>query len=100
LVTLLGLVVMAFATGFLSLAEWRADEMSGLETRTDALYFTMVTMATIGYGDIYAEGQWARGLVIVLIVFNFVFVGALVSILTSRMHARVEARGKPRRAED
>jgi voltage-gated potassium channel len=93
LVTLLGLVVMAFSVGFFSLAEWRAGEMDGLETRTDALYFTMVTMATIGFGDIHAEGQWARGLVIVLIVFNFVFVGALVSVLSSRMQARVGARG-------
>jgi hypothetical protein len=101
LVTLLGLVVMAFSVGFFSLAEWRASEMDGLETRTDALYFTMVTMATIGFGDINAAGQWARGLVIVLIVFNFVFVGALVSVLTSRMRGRVEARAvKPERARE
>jgi hypothetical protein len=73
--------------------------MDGLQTRTDSLYFTMVTMATIGFGDIHAQGQIARVLVMVLIVFNFVFVGALVSILTGRVHARVEARiGKPGRS--
>jgi voltage-gated potassium channel len=96
LVTLLGLVVMAFSMAFFSLAEWRTNEMDGLETRTDALYFTMVTMATIGFGDIHAQGQWARGLVMVLIVFNFVFVGALVSILSGRVHERAEARAEAR----
>jgi hypothetical protein len=99
LVTLLGLVVMAFSVGFYTLAEWKPNEMDGLQTRTDSLYFTMVTMATIGFGDIHAQGQIARVLVMVLIVFNFVFVGALVSILTGRVHARVEARiGKPGRS--
>jgi hypothetical protein len=49
------------------------------------LYFTIVTMATVGYGDIHAVGQFARGLVTVQIVFNLIFVGALTSLVTSRM---------------
>jgi hypothetical protein len=44
------------------------EQVSGLNTRTDALYFTLVTMATVGFGDIHAEGQFARAMVICLIV--------------------------------
>jgi hypothetical protein len=99
LVTLLGLVVMLFSLGFFSLDIARPDEFAGLETRTDALYFTLVSMATVGYGDIHASGQIARVLVIVLIGFNFVFVGALVHVLSGRLHRRVEARSEQHRGE-
>lgn len=54
----------------------------GLETRTDALYFTM---ATIGYGDIHATGQLARILVIVAIVFQLVFLTTLMSTIARRL---------------
>lgn len=51
----------------------------GLETRTDALYFTM---ATIGYGDIHATGQLAR---ILVIVFQLVFPTTLMSTIARRL---------------
>ena len=38
-------------------------------------------MATVGYGDVHAEGQMARALVCVLIVFNVVVVASLVRAL-------------------
>ena len=41
-------------------------------------------MATVGYGDVHAEGQLARGLVIGLIVFNIVVVASLYREHTSR----------------
>ena len=53
-------------------------QFDGLDTRVDALYFTLSTMATVGYGDVHAEGQAARGLVCALIVFTAVVVASLV----------------------
>ena len=41
-------------------------------------------MATVGYGDVHAEGQVARALVCVLIVFNVVVVASLVRAYTTR----------------
>jgi voltage-gated potassium channel len=85
LLLLLEIVIVAFATAYYMLAESTSGQMAGLDTRLDSLYFTIVTMATVGYGDIHAAGQFARGLVTAQIVFNLIFVGALTSLLTSRM---------------
>lgn len=84
LIMLLILLVMSFSLGFYMLNRVDANQIVGLDTRTDALYFTVVTMATVGYGDVHAEGQLARGLVIGLIVFNIVVVASLYREHTSR----------------
>lgn len=64
----LGLIVFALLD--YQVAVWRSDQFVGLVTKTDALYFAVITLATVGYGDVYAAGQWARGLVIVQILYN------------------------------
>jgi voltage-gated potassium channel len=84
LIMLLILLVMAASLTFFLVSQARPDEFVGLSTRTDALYFTLVTMATVGYGDVHAEGQVARILVCVLITFNVVVVASLVRAYTMR----------------
>ncbi|WP_370893711.1 potassium channel family protein [Janibacter sp. GXQ6167] len=86
LVTLLVVVCVGFATGFYTLAN-TPGQFEGLHTRTDALYFTIVTMATVGYGDIHPVGQAARLLVIAAIVFNLVFVAAIGSTIVRKVRA-------------
>jgi hypothetical protein len=81
---LLVLLVMSFSLAFFLLDLVEPGEMADLNTRTDALYFTLSTMATVGYGDIHAEGQIARGMVCGLIVFNVVVVSTLVRAQVSR----------------
>ena len=82
------LLVMAASLTFFLLNQIRPEQVSGLETRTDALYFTLSTMTTVGYGDVHAEGQLARAMVCVLIVFNVVVVAALVRAYTRRDSTR------------
>ncbi len=60
-------------------------EFEGLRTRTDALYFTVMTMLTIGYGDIHPVGQLARVLVVTTVVFYAVYVATLVSVIAHRL---------------
>ena len=74
---LLVLLVMAASLTFFLLDQVQPGQVEDLDTRTDALYFTLSTMATVGYGDVHAEGQLARALVCALIVFNVVVVAAL-----------------------
>ncbi len=81
LVLLLALVVFAFSLAFYLMERVNPDSFDGLHTRVDALYFTVVTMATVGYGDVHAEGQGARMLVIGLIIFDVVIVASLVRLL-------------------
>ncbi|MGD9959932.1 potassium channel family protein [Nocardioides sp.] len=77
-------VVISFSMSFYLLERLGDHQMVGLGTRTDALYFTLSTMATVGYGDVHAEGQLARGFVCGLIVFNVVVLTALFRGLANR----------------
>ncbi len=88
LLNLLVVTVMAFSLGYLVLADHHG-QFAGLDTRADALYFTLSTLATVGYGDVHAVGQVARIAVTGQILFNLVFVGAAVSVLGSAVQRRL-----------
>ena len=96
LVMLLALVAMVFALCFFVLEEHSPGQLSGVSSRTDALYFTMSTLTTVGYGDAHAAGQLARGLVILQLIFNAVFVGALVSTVVGTIRSRAPHLGEGR----
>ncbi|MFO7738381.1 MAG: potassium channel family protein [Desulfatiglandaceae bacterium] len=55
----------------------------------DAFYFTFVTIATVGYGDIHPTSQAAKGLVVILIVCG---VGTFGGILASATESLVNRR--------
>jgi len=97
LLLLLPLAAIVFALGFFVLEEHSPSQLSGLSTRTDALYFTLSTLTTVGYGDITAQGQVARGLVILQLVFNAVFVGAAVSTVVATIRNRAPTSGGGRK---
>ena len=80
---MLVLLVMGASLTFYLVNQARPEEFTGLSTRTDALYFTLTTMSTVGFGDVHAEGQFARALVCILIVFNIVVVASLARIYTT-----------------
>lgn len=84
LVAAILLVLVLFAFAFYGLSVHRPAEVEGIRTRLDALYFSASTMLTIGYGDAHAAGQVARGLVLVQMVFDVVYVAAAVRLLTAR----------------
>lgn len=83
------LAIVMFATGYYALATSTDDQLVDLETKTDALYFTMSTLATVGYGDVHASGQAARAIVTVQMAFNLVVIGALVSVFSTLLRQRV-----------
>jgi hypothetical protein len=90
-------VVMAvFALSFLTLEQRDPGQFAGMETRLDSLYFTVATAASVGYGDVHAVGQAARALVLVQMVFNVVFIGTAVALLSSRIRAVANARAEAR----
>lgn len=90
----LELVVVIFSLTYYWVAFHLPGEFLGLVTRLDALYFALTTVATVGYGDVSAAGQTARLLVSIQLVFNLVFVAALVGLLQGMMRG-----GKPPSAE-
>ncbi len=75
----MSLLVFGFAAVHYVLAE--NGQFSGLETKLDAVYFTVVTLGTVGFGDITPTGQGARLAVTLQIVFTLSVVGAALKIL-------------------
>ncbi|MFW6724967.1 potassium channel family protein [Streptomyces sp. MAR4 CNY-716] len=76
--------LLVFSAAYSSIAR-QTGEFDGLRTRVDALYFTVATVATVGYGDITARGQTARILVMGQITYSFVFLTAAATALSQRL---------------
>ncbi len=79
LLVLLMTVVVVFSLVFFLLAQTSPGQFEGLETRVDALYFTLTTMTTTGYGDVHAVGQGARLAVSAVFVFDMLFLALLTT---------------------
>ncbi|MFC9058159.1 potassium channel family protein [Streptomyces sp. NPDC057074] len=85
------LSVHIFSATYYALAK-EPGEFTGLRTRVDALYFTVVTLATVGYGDITPSGQSARIVTMIQIAYSFVFLTAAATALSTRARAMVVRR--------
>jgi hypothetical protein len=92
LITLLYPVVALFALAYYLIARTDPAEFDGLATRTDSLYYTIVTLGTIGYGDVHAVGQFARVITMIQIAFDLVVIGAFVAVASSRVQALLARR--------
>ncbi|MBK8446018.1 MAG: two pore domain potassium channel family protein [Micropruina sp.] len=79
------LVLVLFALGYFVMAIRNPGEFEGLNTRLDALYFSLTTMTTVGYGDIHAVGQNGRLLVTVQLAFSLVFVASVLALFQERV---------------
>lgn len=90
---LMCLTVLLFASAYYVLAR-QQGEFIGLRTRVDALYFTVVTLATVGYGDISPSGQTARVLTLLQLLYSFVFLTAGATTLTRLLRGRIVRRGR------
>jgi len=93
---ILGLVLLLTLTVlFFSWCDASAAQMHGqfieLHDKTDALYFNVSTLATVGFGDVHPVGQLARAAVTLQIVFNLVFLGAAVSLISSFFRRRAQS---------
>jgi voltage-gated potassium channel len=80
--------VIFFAVADLTLTRLVPSEFVGLETKTDALYFAFSTLTTVGFGDVHAQGQIARGLLMLQMVFNVVVLARAAQTLVASHSAR------------
>ncbi|MBP0452134.1 two pore domain potassium channel family protein [Kitasatospora sp. RG8] len=95
IIFLICLVLTVFAGTYYVLGA-QPDEFVGLNTRLDSLYFTVVTMATVGYGDITPSGQVPRLVVMLQIAYNFVFLAAAAGALSRQVRSGLESRVRRR----
>ncbi|MGC1214436.1 MAG: potassium channel family protein [Micromonospora sp.] len=80
--------LLTFALGDYVIARSRPGQFAGLETRIDALYFSLTTLTTIGYGDVHAAGQVARVAVCVQMVFSIGVIATGVSLVVRQLTQR------------
>lgn len=86
-------VLALFALTYLAISQ-NPGQIIGMATPLDALYFTMTTLMTIGFGDIAAEGQLARGTVLVQMFFSVLVLSASLRLLQSLTRAVTRERGQ------
>jgi voltage-gated potassium channel len=88
-----GLVAFAMADYLIAYSDPAA--FAELRTRTDALYFALSTLLTVGYGDVHAVGQVARAVVSAQMAFNIVVLATAASFLANQISDRVRRRRGP-----
>jgi hypothetical protein len=88
LAVLIPVFIVAFAAYYYVVARQSPSSFNAALTRTDALYFTVTVLATVGFGDIVATSQATRIAVTVQMVADLAVLGLLV-----RTAARAVAHG-------
>jgi hypothetical protein len=77
------LFLVLFACGYYLLDHSTTGSFSEPLTRTDALYFTLTTFSTVGYGDITARSETGRVLTMAQMAGGLLLVGVAARVLTS-----------------
>ncbi|MEV3936459.1 potassium channel family protein [Glycomyces sp. NPDC049804] len=95
----LGALIVAILAGLLlfalldyALAVNRPGEFNELHTRVDALYYAVSTLATVGFGDVSAQGQVARTVLCVQMAFNLTAIASAASIVARKFGERAAQR--------
>jgi len=92
LAALLIVVVVLFALSYYLVEYLSPGQFAGLSNRTDALYFSMTTLTTTGFGDIHADGSLARMMVTGQMFFDLVFLATVGALVSSRLGTRMARR--------
>jgi hypothetical protein len=82
-----------FAMAYLAISAIDADQFNVKLDPVTTVYFTVVTAATVGFGDIYPKGHFARVAVTLQILFCFAYAILLLSVVASKA-SRTEAKSK------
>jgi len=86
--------LLLFASTYFVLERNSAASFTQPLTRTDALYFTVTVFSTVGFGDITAKSEAARIVLIVQMLADLAFLGAVVRVLLGAVQ-----RGRERRSQ-
>jgi len=76
-------LAMCFATYYWSLGEKHFDCKPPCSSLSDYAYFSFVTMATVGYGDVTPKSSHGRNAVTAQIVVNILFIAVYMGLLIS-----------------
>ena len=88
LVVTVFVTMAAFATAYLNLSAHDTASFNEPLDKVSALYFTVTTLATVGYGDITPETETAQIAVMVQMVVNVTVVGTAVRVIIEKARGR------------
>jgi voltage-gated potassium channel len=99
LVVGLPLFLVVFAATYETIDGQQPDAFSESLNRTDGLYFTVTTFATVGYGDIAPVTQLARIVVTFQMLIGLVTVGIIAKVILGAVQLARERNTVARNAE-
>ena len=85
------LLGLSFAFAFECVREfgsWPFFTSQGAGTRSDYVYLSFTTMATVGYGDLTAQGGVGRALAVTEGIFGQIYLVTAVATLTGNLGRR------------
>ncbi|MFJ3829284.1 ion channel [Streptomyces sp. NPDC090046] len=89
------LFLVLFSATYYLLAAQDPASFSEPLTRTDALYFTIATFATVGYGDIVPTTEGGRVLVTFQMVADLILIGVIAKALVGAVKIGIHRRSSP-----
>ena len=92
-------LLVVFAATYSVISNGRRDSFSEPLSRTDALYFTLTTFATVGFGDIAPRTDLARIVVMIQMITGLIAVGLLGKIVFAAMQKGLRRQQDERAAE-
>jgi voltage-gated potassium channel len=75
------LFLLLFASAYYLIEQATPGSFSQPLSRTDALYFTVTTFSTVGYGDITAKSEGARVMVIFQMLADLIILGVGLKVI-------------------
>lgn len=85
-----GVLTLAFSMVFGGIYRFVDIDYGGHETTISSFYFSVVTLTTLGYGDVLPASQTAQLVVMLEVVLGYVMLGGLLSIFATKMGRRGE----------
>ena len=95
LATTVPLFLLLFASAYFVMARASTAGFGQHLTRTDALYFTVTTFSTVGYGDITAASQTARLVVTVQMILDLLALGLGIRVFIGAVQLARQAHPGP-----
>jgi hypothetical protein len=88
------LYLVVFASVYYLLARDAPGSFSEPLTRTDALYFTLSTFTTVGFGDITARSETGRVVVMCQMVCSLLILGVAARLIAVAVQAGLRRQGR------